>query len=233
MPHMLVHDHSRDELSQIRDWVGMLWDDVSVRGATSLQELLRAIGDMKEISLCCADFEADGERAVYAVKGKAPDTSIVVIAGVETSPLTYVRPEIMASGLLMRPLEKLQVTGMLREVLEMVEMKARERLFNNEVFVFTTREGTIRVPYSQVLYFEARNKKIYLCTNRIEMSFYSTLDGIEQKVPDYFLRCHKGFIVNRHFVNRVDLKGNCLNLIGGSVLPISRSYRGAVKEALL
>lgn len=233
MPHMLVHDHSRDELSQIRDWVGTLWEDVSVYSAISLQELLLAIGDMKEISLCCADFEADGEQAVYAVRGKAPDTFIVVIAGKETSPLTYVRPEIMAAGLLMRPLDMLQVTGMLREVLDMVEMKVRERLFNDEVFVFTTREGTIRVPYSQVLYFEARNKKIYLCTNRTEMDFYSTLDGIEQKVPNYFLRCHKGFIVNRHFVNRVDFKENCLNLIGGSVLPISRSYRDAVKEALL
>ena len=157
----------------------------------------------------------------------------MVIAGADISPLVYVRPNIMAAGLLLRPLKKSQVTGMLCAVIDMAEMKVREQLFNNEVFVFSTREGTIRVPYSQILYFEARNKKIVLCTSRSEMDFYSTLESITQKVPKYFLRCHKGFIVNKHLVNRIDLSANMLHLIGGFQVPISRSYREAAKEALM
>lgn len=236
MPHMLLYDQSKSELEQIRDWVSTINDieeDVWVHCAITLQELLLKSSELNEISLCCADFEAEGEQAVRAVKDRNPATLIVVIAGKEISPLVYVRPNIMAAGLLLRPLEKSQVTKMLCEVIDMVKLRARERLFNNEVFVFSTREGTIRVPYSQILYFEARNKKISLCTSRTEMDFYATLEGIMHKVPEYFLRCHKGFIVNKHLVNQVNLGENSLHLIGGFQVPISRSYREAVKEALL
>ncbi len=234
--HMLLYDQSKSELGQIRDWVSTISnaaEDIWIHCAMTLQELLLKSSELNELSLCCADFEAEGERAVLTVRDRNPAVLVIVIAGKETSPLSYVRPDIMAAGLLLRPLEKTQVTRMLCDVIDMAELRVREQLFNNEMFVFSTREGTIRVPYSQILYFEARNKKIFLCTNRTEMDFYSTLDGIMHKVPDYFLRCHKGFIVNKHLVNQVNLGENCLRLIGGFHVPISRSYRETVKEALL
>lgn len=235
MSHMLLYDQNKSELEQIRDWISSVDDkeDMWVYSAMTIQELVLRLGELNEISLCCADFEAEGEQAVQVVRDRDPNVIVVVIAGSEISPLVYVRPNIMAAGLLLRPLKKSQVTGMLCEVIDMVKMRMKERLFNNEMFVFSTREGTIRVPYSQILYFEARNKKIFLCTSRVEMDFYSTLESIMHKVPEYFLRCHKGFIVNRHLINRVNLGENNLHLIGGFQVPISRSYREAVKEALL
>ena len=65
------------------------------------------------------------------------------------------------------------------------------------------------------------------------MDFYSTLENIAQKIPNYFLRCHKGFVVNKHLVDRVLLSENSLRLVGGVQVPVSRSYREAVREALL
>lgn len=236
MPHMMLYDQSKSELEQIRDWIstiGGVGEDMWVHCAMTLQELLLKSNEINDIALCCADFEAEGEQAVRAVRDRNSAALIVVIAGKGLSPLVYVRPSIMAAGLLLRPLEKSQVTRMLCEAIDVVKLRAREQLFNNEVFVFSTREGTIRVPYSQILYFEARNKKISLCTSRTEMDFYATLDGIMHKVPEYFLRCHKGFIVNKHLVNQVNLGENSLHLIGGFQVPISRSYRETIKEALL
>lgn len=236
MPHMLLYDHNKSELDQIRDWVSTIYgakDELWMHSALTLHELLQHLSKLSEISICCADFEDSGEQAVLAVRERDPSSLVVVIAGRSTSPLTYVRPNIMAAGLLLRPLQRAQVADMLGEVFSIVALNARKRLFNNEVFVFTTREGSIRVPYSQILYFEARNKKIVLCTSREEMEFYSTLEGLLQKIPAYFLRCHKGFIVNKQFVSRVELSGNSLHLIGGFQVPISRSYREAIKEALI
>lgn len=236
MSHMLLYDQNKLEIEQIRDCVSSIAEneeDMWVHSAVTIQDLLVQLGELNEISLCCADFEAEGERAVRAVKDREPTAFIVIIAGSNISPVAYVRPSIMATGLLLRPLKKSQVAEMLYEVMDMIKVRAKEQLFNNETFIFTTREGTIRVPYSQILYFEARNKKIFLCTGRREMDFYSTLESILHKVPEYFLRCHKGFIVNKHLVNRVNWGENRLYLIGGFQVPISRSYREAVKEALL
>lgn len=121
---------------------------------------------------------------------------------------------------------------MLREIISAVWAKERERLFNKEVFTFSTRDGVIRIPYSQILYFEARNKKIVVCTSRAETEFYSTLENLSNEIPTYFLRCHKGFIVNKLLVERADLKQNLLHLINGFQVPISRSYKTTVKEAM-
>lgn len=147
--------------------------------------------------------------------------------------MAYIRPSIMAAGILLRPLAKAQAEPVLREIVDAAAARIRERLLKHEVFVFSTREGTIRVPYAQILYFEARNKKIVLCTERTETEFYTTLESLVQKMPDYFLRCHKGFIVNKYFVDHMELGRNSLYLTGGFQIPVSRSYKGLVKEALL
>lgn len=235
MPHMLVYDHSKREISQIRDWMGTVYsgrEELAFHSASTLQDLLLQLSGLGEISFCCADFEADGERAVCAIREHDNEALIVIIASPSTPPQAYIRPHIMAAGLLLRPLTQAQATDMLRQIMDACTLKLRRRMFNNEIFSFSTREGTIRTPYSQILYFEARNKKIILCTGRRELEFYSSLESLTQKLPDYFLRCHKGFIVNKYLVTGVDSTRTCLHLAGGFRVPISRSYRGAVTEAL-
>lgn len=235
MPHMLVYDQSKREISQIRDWMCTVYngkEELSFHSASTLQDLLPLLNGLNEISFCCADFEADGEHAVCAVRERDNEALVVIIASPSTPPQAYIRPHIMAAGLLLRPLTQAQATDMLREITEASILKLRSRMFNNEIFSFSTREGTVRVPYSQILYFEARNKKIILCTGRTEFEFYSTLESLTQKLPGYFLRCHKGFIINKYLVTGVDSTRTCLHIAGGFQVPISRSYRGTVTEAL-
>lgn len=235
MPTMLVYDPHKMEINLIRNQLSSICkveEDLIFHSATTLQELVVRVNELDEISVSCTDFEADGETAIRIVKDRDPTTLPIIIADSSTSPLLYVRPSIMAAGLLLRPLSERQVATMLREVIDAVWKKERERLFNNEVFAFSTKEGVIRIPYSQILYFEARNKKIVVCTSRSETEFYATLENLTNKIPDYFLRCHKGFIVNKLLVDRVDLSQNALHLINGFQVPISRSFKTAVKEAL-
>lgn len=235
MPVMLVYDHIIAEIRLIRDQMSIVCkveEDIDFRGVTTLQELILRVNELDEISVGCMDFEADGETALQIIRDRDSSVLPVIIADSKTSPLTYVRPSIMAAGLLLRPLSEQQVSTMLREIISAVWAKERERLFNKEVFTFSTRDGVIRIPYSQILYFEARNKKIVVCTSRAETEFYSTLENLSNEIPTYFLRCHKGFIVNKLLVERADLKQNLLHLINGFQVPISRSYKTTVKEAM-
>lgn len=236
MPHMVVYDHSKDEIDLLRDWMATIYeakDELLFHDALTIKELLRQLQELDEIFFCCADFEAQGEQAIHAIRERDPSTLLAVIAEITTPPMAYIRPSIMAAGILLRPLAKAQAEPVLREIVDAAAARIRERLLKREVFVFSTREGTIRVPYAQILYFEARNKKIVLCTERTETEFYTTLESLVQKMPDYFLRCHKGFIVNKYFVDRMELGRNSLYLTGGFQIPVSRSYKGSVKEALL
>lgn len=236
MSTLLVYDPNRSEIGLIRNGlsgISSIGDDFIFRSATTMPEFIRYANELFELSVICVDFETDGEDAIYIAKSKDSSTLPVIIASSYTSPQRYVRPGIMAAGLLLRPLSSEQVFNVFREVLDAVWQKDREKSFGNEVFVFTTREGVIRIPYAQILYFEARNKKIIACTGRAETEFYATLENLLAKIPKYFLRCHKGYIVNKLLVNRADFGQNTLHLTDDFQIPISRSYKAAVKEALM
>lgn len=235
MPLMLVYDPDKTEVSIIRDQLGFIdttSGNISFCEVQSFKDLVNLINAIDDVSLYCSDFEAGGENAIQVVKELHPSAFIIVIVGQDTSPLQYVRPSIMAAGLLLRPFSSDQVAIMLREVIEAFWIKEKERLLGNEIFSFSTREGITRIPYSKILYFEARNKKIVVCTSRSEMEFYSTLDGLKERLPTYFLRCHKGYIVNTLLVRQIDLNRNLIHLFGSFRIPISRSYRASVVEAL-
>ena len=46
-----------------------------------------------------------------------------------------------------------------------------------------------------------------------------------------FIRCHKGYLVNSRYIEKVH--GNELELSGGEVIPIGRSYDKDVKRMIL
>ena len=94
--------------------------------------------------------------------------------------------------------------------------------------------STYRIPLREVLYFEARNKKLYLYTQNAEIEFYDTLERLQTRLPKEFLRCHKSFVVNTAAIEEIALAQNRITLCGGRIeLPISRSCKAAVKEAKL
>ena len=54
MPHMLLYDQYKSELDQIRDWVSTLSvdkEELWVHCASTLPDLLRLLGELKDISL--------------------------------------------------------------------------------------------------------------------------------------------------------------------------------------
>lgn len=235
MPLMLVYDQNREEISAIREQLAVAKqgiEELTFISAETLPDLVKRMSEIDDVSLHCSDFDAGGELAVRIVRDSSPDVLTVIIVDSKVSPLKYVRPSISPSGLLLRPFSSNHISAMLEEVMEELWTREREKMTRNDIFTISTREGTIRVPYSKILYFEARNKKVVLCTARTEQSFYVSLDSLMTRIPEYFIRCHKGFIVNKLFVDRVDLNQSLLNLVGGFSVPVSRSYRAAVKEVL-
>lgn len=235
MPAVLVFDPLKKETELIascfRDFAASnLSDDwqIAVRHAQAATiESLPA-----DIRLFCTDVTAGGTEAITPLRQDNRDLLITVIANADTSPFSYMRPEIMAAGLLLRPFDRSQIERMFEDIFSVIRSRERESLFDGRMFVKVCREETIRVPFSQILFFEARDKKIVLCTASSETCFYATLDSLANALPEYFLRCHKGFIVNTLLVERFVPAQSVLQLAGGFQVPVSRGCKAAVKEAL-
>lgn len=237
MPFMLVLDPDKKEIHQISecftDYAAKnLADDWAFKSASAPAALKELTEDADALRLFCTDCSQDGLDSVMLLRRKKQDMSVVIIADASTSPLVYMRPSISASGLLMRPLQTPQMSRMFAEVFEEIVVKEREDQFGGEIFSVETRDGLIRIPYSKILYFEAREKRIVACTGSREYSFYSTLESLTERLPEYFLRCHKGFIANKLLVEKLLPAQGILQMLGGFQIPVSRSYKSAVKEAV-
>ena len=235
MSTLLVFGRKQDEIDMLRsvsDCIDGLREDVCFFVAQKIKELNEVLKKLSYVSVCCVDFSLHGEQAINIIREHNPETMVIILADVDISPSKYIRPSIMAAGLLLRPLTPKQVNNVLKSVLSAAADKEQTRVCGNEMFTVNTREGAIKIPYSELLYFEARNKKIAACTGRFEAEFYSTLDSLDEKLPGYFIRCHKSFIINTLKVEQVNFPSNTIFLARGFSVPLSRSYRSSIREAL-
>ena len=117
---------------------------------------------------------------------------------------------------------------------ELLEDMARElKQGSADSYVLETKQGRLLIPYSEILYFESRERRVCLCTKSRQLPFYDTLERLSKELPEQFLRCHKGFIVNAYNIEGVLFAQNTIHLRGGFIIPVSRSYKSAVREAIM
>lgn len=183
-----------------------------------------------ELDVICMDITAAGSVSMAQdLRKRNRGAYMILIASPQISPAVYMKPSIMAGSLLLRPLDTGQVTEVMTEAFREFT-RHFEDFDSNEQFVIDNREGKWLVDYQQINYFESREKKIFLNTDTREIPFYDTLDHLQEQLPPEFLRCHRSFVINGKKLEKLLLGKNLAVLQGGWEIPISRSYKQALKE---
>ena len=176
------------------------------------------------LDMACYDVSAKGSiDFLERIRRQYKETLLLLIAEPSMSPMEYIRPTILASSLLLRPITEDRLMDNLSELWEQYQEKDSGE--EEESLVIETREGKTYVPFSKIYYFEAREKKIYLRLKKQELTFYDTLEHLAERLPASFVRCHRSFIVSRSRIRRVMLSKNLIVLEQGMEIPLSRSYK--------
>jgi DNA-binding LytR/AlgR family response regulator len=143
---------------------------------------------------------------------------------------TCVRPSVRPAGILFIPLEKKRIYQAINEIyseyMKLMERRDQQR--------FTIKSGGeyFTVNTGEILFFEAQGKKIAIKTRGQEILFYSNFDTILKQLPDCFVRCHKGYVVNTKMIAQASFTEMTLTLRDQSVIPISRTYRDEIRLLL-
>lgn len=167
----------------------------------------------KLLDLACVDITSEGMLArVEALRAAYKKALLMVIADAGISPMTYLKPSVMPNSLLLRPAAPCQIQRVVKELFAafMQEHSSDEA---EDVFVLETRE-----------------KKVFVRVGNAEYALYETLERVKEVLPAVFLRCHRSYIVNTSKIERVVLSRNIIELPGGTLVPVSRSYRMDVKN---
>lgn len=237
---LVIYSQNRVETQLLRDTFRavagfQLSDEWSVRPAVSVQELKSVLQDGATAQICCTDITgAEGMEAAAATRQLFGSTQLVLIVSPALSPMSYIRPGIMPAGILFKPLSREAALPLLQELLQLIRREKQKDVFQGKVFTVNSHGTSYRIPMDEILYFEARNKKLYLYTQNAEIEFYDTLERLLERLPEQFVRCHKSFVVNKTAVEQISMAQNMITMGEGCVqIPISRSYRPAVREKML
>ncbi|MGG0656806.1 LytTR family DNA-binding domain-containing protein [Rummeliibacillus pycnus] len=107
-----------------------------------------------------------------------------------------------------------------------------------EPFRFITgkqEDQWVPIAIDKISHFESLNKKNWFYVDGEQYKINLTLKELPNRLPDYFLRIHRSYIINIHAISRItrDFSSN-LNIImkDGTELPVSNSYINEVKRVL-
>ena len=234
---VLTYDKQVDEgnliKASIKDVVARfsdeLWNIYYIKTNKELQELVKQI---QQIDIAC--YEIDNELSIKNLENMRKnfrEMMVLVIAESTLSPMDYIKPSILASSLIIRPVTNEKIYIKIKELVEMFIDK--KNINNNDTYVVDTREGKTYVPYNKIMYFEAKNKKIYVRMENEEIGFYETIENIMQNLPEeIFIRCHRSFIINRTKIHKVLSSKNTIIIDDNIIVPVSRSYKSKINNLI-
>lgn len=205
--------------------------ELRVKNAVSDAELLKAVKEEQLIHMLYYSFQkGQALDCLRKFRKQYSGAMVMLIADPSVSPLEYLRPGVVPDSLLLRPVDDEKLSAVNGEFMD----SFLERFGKKETkssFMVETREEKVFIPYSQIYYFEARDKKLFVRTKNEEYAFYGTIEALENRLPEEFRRCHRSYIVNARKIQRILAAENFLDLGNQIGVPISRSYRAAFKGA--
>ncbi|MDD2980439.1 MAG: LytTR family DNA-binding domain-containing protein [Hespellia sp.] len=208
-------------------WSDEYWD---ITLCLTVDELMKETGKRESADMICIDITVKGAIPLaMRMREKNPLAYIILIADTKISPVAYMKPSIRAESLMLKPLSNQAI----REVLTEAYQSFLKRFYHpdeKKVFVIENKTGRTLVDYESINFFESRDKKVYLNTDAKEYGFYETLDQLEERLAENFIRCHRSFLVNKNKILQIFLSRNTIVLQGEMEVPVSRTYKAALKE---
>jgi len=165
------------------------------------------------------------------LRTSASESLLVLMTSPEISPMKYLKPKIAPDSLILRPIQPELLAESSKELFEAF-FAGRESVDTSASFVLKSRDTKTLFPYEKISYFEASNKKINLRVENEEYDFYDSIENIAGMVPDYFIRCHRAYLINSKKIKRVCMADNIIELQSGAIVPLSRTYRQNIRELI-
>ena len=221
-----------------------VWDTDRRRGA-SIKERLEMFSE-REAALYLGDWDGGTRHDVFFLSfneyrepvikmartvrltGESVFLLLVSERGRDVTP--FFRPSIRPNGVMFHPVKNAELRDMLDEIVS--EMNRLAQSEEVAAFVLKSEGVSYRVPFRDILFFEASNKKVQLHTAGQQIEYYDSIENLASALPENFIRCHRGYLVNTLHIEEMRGVDMELKLTGGYRIPFSRSHKDTVRQAL-
>ena len=222
----LCDDSAKDTeylLGFVESWAKQRAYALEIRRFSSGEALLFSLEDeMPDILLL--DIEMPGINGVELarrVREKSEDAQIVFVTGYSD----YIAEgyDVSALHYLMKPVDSAKLTTVL-------DRAVTRLLDRSRMLTLHTAEGTVRVPFREIVYIESRRNYVTVHAKE-DYTEKKTLAAVEQELDDRFFRAGRSFILNLSHVRQV-LKNEVL-FSDGTKIPLPRGVYEALNRTII
>lgn len=197
--------------------------ELSIDEFTSGEALLNSTRSYEIILLDIDMPKTDGIETARLIRQRDKKVKLIYITNY--SDYTVFAFAVHAFAYLLKPLKKEELYKQLDEAFEYMQLSS------DSLIEFHTVQGILRLPPSDILYFEYLNRKVYLRTKAdthiLKCKITELADQLKEKG---FIMPHKSFVVNLYSVKNI--KGYDIYLVNGSTVPLSQKKSLEFRRAL-
>lgn len=132
-----------------------------------------------------------------------------------------------AIGYLVKPIGERAFSETFEKALRLHRDRTRQ-----QTLIVKVKDGMIKLPTDRILYIESASHQLNIVTEDEVYQVWSGLDKMKDQLPEKFVACHRGYIVNLNYVDSVKKDGLCIVGKPGLQIPISRQKRAEFIEKL-
>ncbi len=203
--------------------------DIKYFTANSGEELLEMERIIEDFDIIFLDIEMDGLNGIETAREirKTNNRAIIIfITGFKDYALEAY--ELYTFHYLLKPISQEKISELMINIISRIgEIKAYQE--TEKLFIIKTKNKVIQLPYNEIYYFEKILRRIKVISLEEEITFTGTTSDLLKDIDNnYFIRCHQGFIVNRHKISKYKNDSIYLRDID-KISPVSRSNKENVK----
>ena len=161
----------------------------------------------------------------YAHLIRKQDKLVKIVFSTSSTEYVYEGYEVNATGYLVKPINSKKILKNLEKAIGQFEDVAKDS-------ISITSGGVIqRIKINDILYLESRKNQVELVFGETgqRLAIYTKLDDFEQlHHSKMWIRPHQSFIVNFLYIEQY--ASDKFMLRGGTVIPISRTYKNKARE---
>jgi len=192
---------------------------------TSTEPLLFDIEtNQKQFDIFLLDIYLPGRNGVEAARCIRAANQDAVLIFLSTSEEFYREAfDLYAFHYLIKPVSPDSLTEVLQKAADMISAP-------EETLQITFRGQNTILRHADIMYISSSNHALrFHMRDGQEYTSYGRLDELEgQLASELFVRCHKSFIANLLYVNRLTREGFYMD---DTLIPISRSYAAGAKKS--
>lgn len=129
---------------------------------------------------------------------------------------------VQAFNYLLKPIDKHQLEKCLNKYVN---------LHNTDYYYYRNNQDIFKIPYYQIISISKDHHNVILQTADDIYVERTTLNEIEKRLPEQFIRCHKSCIINIFHI--YSLSGNVIRLTNNLVQPVGRTYLANIRSHLI